>query len=815
MSTLRPFAAALLLAAAAAAQSAPIHMVPFHEVALHDRVWAERVRLLRERTLPHAFANTEFARKRLRQCAEWLESGGKTEKPEPHRYVSSDLYKVLEAGALLLQSARDPAIEKDMDTAIDWIARAQQPDGYLYVSHITGAITPETMGTRPYSYVLHSHELYDVGHLYEAAVAYAQATGKTRLLDVAEKSAQHVRRVFFDGDPHYNGGNPVQQAPGHEEIELGLVKLYQQTKKREYLDTAKRFLDIRGVTFVPDGEGVNSASYAQQHQPVADQRTAQGHAVRACYLYAAMAEVDSLTGRDDYGPALDAIWHDIVDTKMHLSGGLGAVHGIEGFGPSFVLPNEHTYLETCAAVGNVFFNLRLFLKTGDGRFVDVAETALLDNCLAGLGLDGKSFFYPNPLEAQNDHAPRSAWFGTACCPSNLARLVPQVAGYLYAQRGAQVFTVLYAASETTLDVGGNQVHLTQQTDYPFDGRVALQLAPERETKFALSLRIPTWAGERPVPGALYHFLDAAPQWSLRVNGEVVEATVENGYVTLDRTWQGGDRVELTLPMPVRAVTCRPEVEADRDRLAFTRGPLLLCAEGVDNGGAVQRFWVDAKVASEATTTPIVDGPLTGLFRVSLPARALRADGADEARQLVMIPYFAWSNRDRSSMITWLPTTRTGAHPDLDDPALLKFAEVTASHTFDGDTTMALQRRATPKSSADTSIRRWTSWPEQGKPQWVELQLKQRRAVTAVSVYWYDDHGGVQVPGTWHLEALSADGQWHKVALYNTDEYSVLPDTYNTVHPAEPLAVERLRLVMTPQHERTTVGLLSVQVETED
>lgn len=824
-STARRLAPCLAVFAATAAvvaqkgQPEPIRMVPFHRVVMRDSVWQPRVRLLRERTLPHAFANTAPARRRLQLCAEWRESGGKTELPEPHRYNASDLYKVLEAGALLVWSQRTPEIEAKMDEAIDWIARAQQDDGYLYVAHITGSIDAATMGPRPYSYVQHSHELYNVGHLYEAAVAYAQATGKTRLLEVAEKNAAHVDRVFFQGDPAYNDGEPVMQAPGHQEIELGLVKLYLHTGERRYLDMARRFLAIRGVTFVPDGDGVNAPTYAQQHLPVADQREAVGHAVRATYMYAAMAEVDSLAGTDTYGASLDAIWHDIVDGKMHLSGGLGAVHGIEGFGKAYELPNRDAYLETCAAVGNVFFNLRLFLKHGDARYVDVAEVALYDNCLAGLGLDGTSFFYPNPLEAEAEHRPRSAWFGTACCPSNLARLVPQIAGYMYAQRGNRLYAVLYGANETVVTIGGERVHVAQRTGYPFDGTVALAIDPATPASFELALRIPTWAGTQPVPGALYHYTAPSPPWSVAVNGERVAAAPQRGYVVLAREWRAGDVVELALPMPVHATVCRDEVEADRGRIALTRGPLLLCAESVDNGGAVQRFFVDADAAAAAAKTePIADGVLAGLVRVTVPAHELRADGGVAVRDLVLIPYFAWSNRDRGSMVTWLPRDRSLATPDPDDPARLPFARVTASHTFDGDTVLALQRRQAPASSADASIRRWTSWPQRGAVQWIEIELKQPAKIASVGVYWYDDGGGVQVPaapGGWHLEVPANDGAWQRLSIAAGDEYGTRADTFNTVHPATPLTAGRLRIVMQPQHDGTCVGILSVRVEVDE
>jgi len=786
--------------------------VPFDQIDVRDGIWRPRIRTLVRDTLPHAFTQTEVAQRRLRMCGEWLESGGTSPKPEAHRFNASDLYKVMEGAALMINAEPNPKIEAELDRIIEVISRAQRDDGYLYISHIVGNPTVGNMGPRPYAHVIHSHELYNVGHLYEAAVAHARATGKTQLLEVAEKSAEHVNRAFFKGDPNYNDGKPVRQAPGHQEIELGLLKLHHYTGKRLYLDMAKRFLDIRGVTFVPNGEGVNSPTYAQQHAPVAEQTEAVGHAVRATYQYAAMAETDSVLGLEDYSRALNAIWHDIVDRKMHLTGGLGAVHGIEGFGPAYVLPNKHTYLETCAAVGNVFFNLRMFLKYRDARYVDVAEVALLNNCLAGVGLDGKSFFYPNPLEADDQHRPRSGWFGCACCPSNVARLIPQVPGYLYAAEGNEIRCALYAASETTLNLPVGKVTLRQSGNYPWDGRITFDLDPETPAEFTFHLRIPTWTGDRFVPGELYRYTTTSDGWSLTVNGERVEAAPKNGFVALRRTWKAGDRVVLDLPMPVKANTCIDKVEANRGRVAFSRGPLVLSAEGIDNGGAVQRFVVEPSAGEKAEVATIEDGPLRGITSVTLPAKEKHTDGTHAVAELRLIPYFAWSNRGRSSMITWLPTNPALATPDLNDPANLKFAAATASHTYSGDSTEALRQRHLPKSSADKTIRRWTSWPQRGREQWVGIDLGEPKTLTSVGAYFYDDKGGVQLPGSWRIEV--PDGkEWKPLAIYNTDEFSTLPGTYNTVHPAKPTKTRKLRLVMKPRHDKTCVGLLAVDVKT--
>ena len=385
-----------------------IDPVPFYEVKLQDNFWQPKLEVLAESTLPHALGNTKKAVERLRLTAEWREAGKKDGMPlpSPHRYITSDLVKVMEGAALLLKVKPNPAMEREMDRIIDIIARAQRDDGYLYVTHQTENYSknwkPETnyhmMGRRPYDFLVHSHELYNMGHLYEAAVAYYQATGKDNFLKVAEKSAKHINKVIFEGgDPNYNDGKPVMQAAGHEEIKLGLIKLYRVTGNRLYIDMAKRFLEIRGVTYQPefDGRGVMRPRYAQQHKPIAEQRRAEGHSVRAGYLYAAMAEVDSVRGEDDYGKALDSIWHNIVDTRFYIIGGLGSGAGMEGFGPEYFLPNRSAYNETCAAVANVFFNYRMFLKYGDAKYIDVAETSLFNNCLDGVSLDGNTFYYDN------------------------------------------------------------------------------------------------------------------------------------------------------------------------------------------------------------------------------------------------------------------------------------------------------------------------------------------------------------------------------------------------------------------------------------
>lgn len=648
----------------------PLKPVSFERVTLTDHFWRPRLETQRRVLLPYAFKQTETALGDIRAAAQKLAGHAPDPLPPPHRYRTSDLFKVMEGAAYLLAVQKDAELERKMDDIIATIAAAQAPDGFFNATRtLYPQLAIDMMGDRAYSYVDHSHELYIVGHMYEAAVAYVRATGKRNFLDVAERNAQHVQRVFFDGDSRYNDGKPVNQADGHEEIELALVKLADATGKREYLDLAQRFLDIRGVTHQPTGEGVFAATYAQQHEPVAEQSKPVGHAVRAAYLYSGMADVGAMQGSDRYTAALEAIWNNIVDTRMHITGGLGAVHGIEGFGPEFELPNEDAFDETCAAVGNVLFNWRMFLLHGDAKYVDVAELALYNNVLAGVNFAGDRFFYVNPLAADGErqfnhgHAGRAEWFDTACCPTNLARLIPQVPGMLYVQDAEGLSLCLYAGSRTTIDVEGTPVAIEQETEYPYVGRVRVTLRPETPVEFALRLRIPTWTGDRLTPGALYRYDSAHGEvskensreepWTLSVNGERVSPQVKRGFVTVRRVWAAGDVVELNLAMPVRVNECREEVAANRGRVALSRGPVVYCAEGVDNEAPAGELALRENGSLGDVEVKLLAVAGQSVMGVTVDGERVEGESRQPAR-VKLAPYFAWNNRGDGSMAVWLP-----------------------------------------------------------------------------------------------------------------------------------------------------------------
>ena len=648
--------------------------VAFNEVILEDKFWKPRLITQVETLVPFALDKTINAQIALRQTGNFL-SGIMDSLPKPHAYQSSDLYKVMEGAAYLLFLEENRALEKRMDDIIDLISSAQKKDGYLYVGHITGVssgisnkIKDPTinrmlwmMGDKPYSNVIHSHELYNMGHMYEGAIAYYQATGKDKWLKIAEKSAQHINKVFFEGDPNYNNGKPVNQAPGHQELELALTKLYRITGNKLYLNMAKKFLDIRGKTFIPNGEQYNSPIYAQQHLPVTEQRKAVGHAVRATYLYSGMADVGGLFGISDYDKALKSIWNDIVDKKMSITGGLGAVQGIEGFGSDYVLPNKESYNETCAAVGNVFFNFRMFLRTRDARYMDVAEISLLNNSLAGVNIEGNKFFYVNPLEADgttkfnHGNAGRSEWFNTACCPSNIARLIPQVSGMMYSFSDDEIYLTFYGSNSSTIKLESGMVRIKQKSEYPFDGKVDLTVSPKSSQRFKLKLRIPSWVNSNQfVPGELYSYDDKNyDKWKLSINGVKINAKTENGFVTIDRLWNVGDKVILDLPMTVRINKTINKVKENKNRVAITRGPLVYVAEGIDNYRPVQEFYIEDMVDNNKIKIKKINtGILENVVSIIFPAKTL--DNKIEEIFLKMIPYYAWNNRENSSMIVWIP-----------------------------------------------------------------------------------------------------------------------------------------------------------------
>ncbi len=515
----------------------------------------------------------------------------------------------------------------------------------------------------------------------------------------------------------------------------------------------------------------------------------------------------ALTGDMSYARAAEKIWHDIVDTKMHIIGGLGATHGIEGFGPAYDLPNRQTYNETCAAVANVLFNFRMYLLHKDAKYFDVAEVALLNNSLAGMGMAGDSFFYVNVLETDGvpkfNHGSggRAEWFGCACCPSNLARLIPQVSGYMYAHTDDEIYLGLYGSSRTEIPLAGGDVTIEQTSNYPFDGKVLLKIDPSTDQQFALKLRIPTWAREQFVPGKLYQYVDdLRPQWTLKVNGQAVDASPAKGFATVERTWKAGDTVELDLPMPVRYSKAIDQVQANRDRIAITRGPLVYCAEQADNPASrktderadiVQRFFIPEPADPSEIQTEVIDGGLLqGVVRVSVPAMEVTGDSVTPST-VRLIPYYAWNNRGEDSMIVWLPRKESLARQYMVSNQLTAadYGKVEATHTHEGDSVAAVVDGRVPNTSDDQDQPRWTGLPFKNRGQNIIFEFDHPRTVGSIAVYWYEEKGGegekVRLPRGWWVDYRVGDGEWTRMKKYVTDDYGLERDKFNVVRPAAP------------------------------
>ncbi|WP_461080772.1 glycoside hydrolase family 127 protein [Spirosoma flavus] len=616
--------------------------VGFSQVSITDKFWKPKLDKVATATLQACIVQTEQKTGRIRNFEKVARKQG--EKHEGIYYDDSDVYKALEAMSYSLKNRPDAVLERKADEWIDKIAAAQLPDGYLNTYYtLTGLDKRWTDMER--------HEDYCAGHLIEAAVAYFNTTGKRKLLDVAIRFADHIDSTFrIKNQPWVSG---------HQEIELALMKLYHLTNQERYVKLADWFLAQRGHGY---GKGKiwdewKNPKYCQDDVPVKQQKEITGHAVRAMYQYTGAADVAAATNDPGYMNAMTTVWEDVVHRNMYLTGGIGSSGHNEGFTDDFDLPNESAYCETCASVGMVFWNQRMNLLTGESKYVDVLERSLYNGALDGLSLSGDRFFYGNPLSSSGNYG-RSEWFGTACCPSNIARLVASLGDYIYGRSEQGVWVNLFVASNTTFKFGKTDVPLQLDTNYPWDGNVTITVNPAKKVAYALHVRIPGWADNMPVPGKLYQFTDSKnAKIEVLLNGKPVTYRVEKGYAVLDRTWQKGDVVDVKLPMEVRQVAARKEVKADQDRIALQRGPLVYCVEGVDNAGRAWNILVPANATYATKSHQVLDEPVTAI-QANVSVVEAAPDGLSvqtKPQTITAIPYYTWANRGKSSMQVWLPS----------------------------------------------------------------------------------------------------------------------------------------------------------------
>ena len=783
----------------------PIKPVPFTSVRVDDGFWTPRLETNRTVTVGYDFKKCEETGRIANfEVAGGLKQGGF----QGIFFNDSDVVKVIEGAAYTLALHPDSELDKYLDDLIAKIAAAQEDDGYLYTARTISDPNykyPGHDGGR-WSHLRSGHELYNVGHMYEAAVAHWQVTGKRSLLDVAIRNADLVCKVFGPGS------NQRIDVPGHQEIEMGLVRLYRATGAEKYLKQAKFFIDMRGRK---DKRENIYGPYCQDHVPLVEQQEAVGHAVRGGYFYAGVADVAAIYGDQNYIAAIDRIWEDVVSRKLYLTGNVGQHGAGEGYAGAYKLTNFRAYNETCAAIALAMWNHRMFLLHGESKYIDVLERSIYNGFLSGIALSGDKFFYPNPLACDlkfkfnHGSLERSPWFGCSCCPVNIVRFIPSIPGYIYAVRDNSAYVNLFIAGEGEVVVAGQTVTLKQETRYPWDGALRLTVTPEKEAEFVLKIRVPGWQSS-PLPSDLYQYLPLKPlELRYAVNGEPAPVTLEQGYAILRRTWKPGDVVEHQIPLPVRRVICNEQVEANRGRIAIERGPLVYCVEGADHGGKA----LDLFLKDDVTLTPEHrEDHLGGVTVLTGQARrACRAsDGSptSEPQQITMIPYYAWCHRGANEMAVWLPRSiETAEIPPL--PTLATKAKPSASHHYHSDHIHAVNDGIEPKNSIDHSIPRFTWWNHRGTTEWVQLELEKSTEVSSVEVYWFDDTGRGQcrVPESWKLVYRSS-GQWK--AVNSQGSFGVARDQFNRVE-FEPVTASALRIEVQLQ-KQFSGGILEWKVQ---
>jgi DUF1680 family protein len=746
----------------------PITPVPFTSVKVTDHFWGQRLEASRKVTIPLAFSKCEETGryKNFEHAAhpsDTIHIGG-------FPFDDTDVYKTIEGASYIMQTYPNPLLKNYIDSVLDIVAAAQEPDGYLYTARDMNPKHPhEWSGDKRWSKEESgSHELYDLGHMIEGAVAHYQATGSKKFLNIAIKYADCVCREV--------GPKPGQACvvPGHQIAEMALCKLYLVTGQKKYLDEAKFFLDYRGKTEIKD-------EYSQSQIPVVEQKEAVGHAVRAAYMYSGMADVAALTGDTSYIHAIDNIWSNIVGKKLYITGGIGATSNGEAFGKNYELPNMSAYCETCAAIGNVYVNYRLFLLHGESKYYDVLERTLYNGLISGVSLDGGGFFYPNPLASMGQHQ-RQPWFGCACCPSNICRFIPSLPGYVYAVKDRSVYVNLFMSNKSNLKVDGKDVAIEQSTQYPWNGDIKIKVDKNKAGSFAMKVRVPGWVRNNVVPSDLYEYTDGKRLgYSVTVNGKTVATAslTADGYYTISRKWKQGDVVSVHFDMQPRTVRANNKVEDDKGMVSVERGPIVYCAEWPDN-----KFDIMSTLMNQNPKFNVVERKdlLYGIDEITTDAQSLEFDKAGKLSTkdvtLTLIPYYAWCHRGSGKMRVWMAQDLSATTP-AQPATLASESKITAS-----DVTPALNSindRLVPKDENDRSLPYYHWWPKKGTTEWIAYTFPTESQIQSSTVYWYDDGpwGGCRVPQSWKMFYKDSKGEW--MPMTNADNYGVKKGVANTVN----------------------------------
>ena len=615
--------------------------INFSKVQITDDFWKPKLEKVSMVTIPVCIDQTEVKTPRIKNFE--IAAGKRKGKFQGIFYDDSDVFKALEAMAYSIKNHPDVAMEKKADDWIDLIAASQLADGYINTYY--SLQFPEKRWTD-----MSMHEDYNGGHLIEAAVAYYDATGKRKLLDVAIRFANHFNSLFGPGKRDW--------VTGHQELELALVKLYTTTNEEKYLQLADWLLSERGHQKAKGYTWTDwkDTAYAQDIKPVKEQKEITGHAVRAMYMYTGAADVAALTGDQGYLSAMKNVWEDVVYRNMYITGGIGSSGGNEGFSIDYDLPNENAYCETCASVGMVLWNQRMGMLTGESKYVDVLEKSLYNGALDGISLAGDKFFYGNVLSSSGKQSRRD-WFGTACCPANIARLIESLGNYIYGYNQNSIWVNLFVGSNTVVNVNNTMVPVSMKTNYPWDGLLEMNISPKEKVKFGLRVRIPGWFTGEAVPGGLYSFQQLGESKILvNLNGMPIQYVVENGYMLIEREWHSGDKITVNLPMDIKRVSSRAEVKANVERVAIQRGPIIYCVEGIDNDGRSMNIVLPKNATFHEVSQTILTEKVVAI-QTEATVLKVSEDGSEISTQkkiISAVPYYIWNNRGPGQMLVWLP-----------------------------------------------------------------------------------------------------------------------------------------------------------------
>ena len=775
----------------ASAERKPVQLieeVPFTNVHLTDSFWAPRIETNRTVSIPSAFHECEVNGRFDNFALAATNLGHASYDVKEHRgdfsFDDTDPYKVIEGASYALAAKYDKQLDHYLDSVINIIALAQEPDGYITTCVTNKCYRLSGWWGRSKWEKINSHELYNSGHLIESAVAHYRATGKRNLLNVAIKNADLVCRTFgpAEGQIHRPGGHPI--------IEMALCKLFKVTGDKKYLEGARYFVEETGRCT----DGHRPSEYSQDHKPILQQDEIVGHAVRAGYLYSGVADMAALTGDETYFKALERIWQNMSSKKLFITGGIGSRAQGEGFGPEYELHNHTAYCETCAAIANVYWNYRMFLATGESKYVDVCERALYNNVLSGVSLSGDRFFYDNVLESNGEHE-RQRWFGCACCPGNITRFIASVPGYIFAQRGKDIYVNLYAQCRAKI----GKVELEQTTCYPWDGKVRITIV-KGGGQFAIKLRLPAWLKTSPTNNNLYTYKDKSKLYSIKVNGRAMYPE-NHSYISIDRKWKKGDVIELDMPMDVRRIEANDNIVDDRGKVALERGPVVYCMEACDQSDKTvfNKYILDSTPIDAHFEKEL----LGGVMVLEGAAKMLERSGEVSDTRFHAIPYSVWNNRGQQQMEVWIANTPVKAVA-TPEPTIASKAQTfsnrgpiqnDAPETAPTDSWAGgVNDQWEPTHSADTSKPYHYWWLKRGTTEAITYKFDSEYTVSNVQVYWLQfDHydGDFRTPESWKLYYKDDAGTWCEVEQHSP--YGVAADRYNSVD-FKPVRTTGLKIV---------------------